>query len=103
MSISNFERSVISSKYTLSTIKKISKALEIPSYYITNADKLPETTLQEKLEKVRIMNCHTVNETCKKIGIDNHTYHNFLRTKSMSEPVISKINKYIKIYQQSNI
>ncbi len=82
----------------LRTIQKIAAALNIPSYYITNADKLPETTLQEKLEKARLLSCQSIRKACELINIDSKTYYNFRDNKKVSDVTIEKIKQYIQTY-----
>lgn len=66
---------------SLNTIQIISNALNIPSFYITNADKLPENSLAERLEKARLLRCQNIKTACLEIGIDEKSYYNLMRVK----------------------
>ena len=72
---------------SLNTIQIISNALNIPSFYITNADKLPENSLAERLEKARLLCCQ---------NIDEKSYYNLMRGKNISKETLSKITAYIQ-------
>lgn len=94
--IVNLERRITPTKSTLNTIKKIAKALDIPTYYITLADQLPETTLFEKLEKARILKCHSITDVCSEIKLDSHAYCDLQNNKKISDLMVQRIIQYIK-------
>ena len=81
---------------SLNTIPIISNALNIPSFYITNADKLPENSLAERLEKARLLRCQNIKTACREIGIAEKSYYNLMRGKNISKETLSKITAYIQ-------
>ena len=56
---------------------------------------MPETTLQEKLQKSIILHAHKKGEAAKSIGICFQTLICFLRGKNVKNCSIIKIKKYI--------
>lgn len=82
----------------LSTVKKICEALQIPTYYITGADKLPGSTLAERFEKARLLKCHSLNQACRTAGIDIHTYYRCRDGFGLSQETLRKIKNYIDIH-----
>ena len=80
----------------LDTVAKLCKALQIPTYYITGADTLPEGSLQEKFEKARILKCHSINKACKIAGIDIHTYRRFTQSLGLTQDTLNKLIKYME-------
>lgn len=83
--------------YKLSTLAAISHALDIDSSLLTDAKNMPEDTLAQKIEKARIMHCHTRQQAMEAIGISNHTYMSVLKgRRHPCEKTMAKIIKYIK-------
>ena len=84
--------------YKLSTLASISHALDIDSSVLTDAKNMPEDTLAQKIEKARIMHCHTRQQAMEAIGISNHTYMSVLKGRRQPcEKTMAKIIEYIKI------
>lgn len=83
--------------YKLSTLASLSRALDIESSVFTDANNMPEDTLAQKLEKSRIMHCHTRQQAMKAIGISNHTYMDLIKGRRQPcEKTMAKIIEYIK-------
>ena len=83
--------------YKLSTLASISHALDIDSSVLTDAKNMPEDTLAQKIEKARIMHCHTRQQAMEAIGISNHTYMSVLKGRRQPcEKTMAKIIEYIK-------
>lgn len=81
--------------YKLSTIASLAHALDIDSSVLTDANNMPEDTLAQKIEKARIMRCHTRQQAMEAIGISNHTYMNVLEGRRQpSNMTIAKILRY---------
>ena len=83
--------------YKLATLAALASALDVDSSVFTDANNMPEYTLAQKLEKARIMHCHTRQQAMKAIGISNHTYMSAIfGRRQPSEQTMAKIMKYIK-------
>ena len=80
--------------YKLSTLSSISYALDVDSSVFTDANNMPEDTLAQKLEKARILRCHTRQQAMKAIGISNHTYMSVLQGSLPSSATMKKILRY---------
>lgn len=81
--------------YKLSTIASLAHALDIDSSVLTDAKNMPEDTLAQKIEKARIMRCHTRQQAMEAIGISNHTYMNVLEGRRQpSNMTMDKILQY---------
>ena len=83
--------------YKLSTLASISYALDVDSSVFTDANNMPEDTLAQKIEKARIMHCHTRQQAMEAIGISNHTYMDIVKGRRQpAEKTMTKIIEYIK-------
>ena len=83
--------------YKLATLAALASALDVDSSVFTDANNMPEYTLAQKLEKARIMHCHTRQQAMKAIGISNHTYMDLVKGRRQPcEKTMAKIIEYIK-------
>ena len=83
--------------FKLSTLSALAGALDIDSSVLTDAKNMPEDTLAQKLEKARIMHCHTRQQAMQAIGISNHTYMDVIKGRRQPcENTMAKIIEYIK-------
>ncbi len=80
--------------YKLSTLASISYALDVDSSVFTDANNMPEDTLAQKLEKARILHCHTRQQAMKVIGVSNHTYMSVLKGYLPSSATLKKFLRY---------
>lgn len=81
--------------HDIKLLLRIANGLNLPLGHIAACDIMPETTLQEKLQKSIILHAHRKGEAAKSIGICFQTLICFLRGKNVKNCSIIKIKNYI--------
>lgn len=79
----------------LANIAAIAAALNIPSYVFTEADKMPEETLLQRLDKQRVMQCLSWPALAKDIGVDVADLCKFKQDKKVWPALIEQIVKWL--------
>ena len=79
----------------LANIAAIAAALNIPSYVFTEADKMPEETLLQRLDKARVMCCLSWPALAKDIGVDMADLCKFKQGKKVWPALINYIIKWL--------
>ena len=79
----------------LGTIAAIAAALNIPSYVFTEADKMPEETLLQRLDKARVMRCLSWPALAKDIGVDMADLCKFKQGKKVWPALINYIINWL--------
>lgn len=79
----------------LANIAAIAAALNIPAYIFTEADKMPEETLLQRLDKARMMRCLSWPALAKDIGVDMADLCKFKQGKKTWPALIEQIVKWL--------
>lgn len=79
----------------LANIAAIAAALNIPSYVFTEADKMPEETLLQRLDKARVMRCLSWPALAKDIGVDVAELCKFKQGRKVWSALIEQIVKWL--------
>lgn len=79
----------------LANIAAIAAVLNIPAYIFTEADKMPEETLLQRLDKARVMHCLSWPALAKDIGIDMADLCKFKQGKKTWPALIEQIVKWL--------
>lgn len=79
----------------LANIAAIATALNIPAYIFTEADKMPEETLLQRLDKARVMRCLSWPALAKDIGVDVADLCKFKQDKKVWPALIEQIVKWL--------
>lgn len=81
----------------LQTIKKLAIIFEVPIPFLGCYDKLPETTLLEKLEKARLYHGHTKEEMAHELGVSIKSIFAWQSGRQPGEKSREKIKGYSDI------
>ena len=79
----------------LANIAAIAAALNIPSCIFTEADKMPEETLLQRLDKARVMRCLSWPALAKEIGVDMADLCKFKQGQKVWPALIEHIVNYL--------
>lgn len=80
----------------LYNIKLIADALGVPPYIFTEADKMPEETLLQRLDKQRVMQCLSWKELAKNIGVDIADLYKYKQGKKVWPRLIEHIVAWLE-------
>ena len=79
----------------LNNIKLIADALGVPSYIFTEADKMPEETLLQRLDKQRVMQCLSWKALARELHVDNRDLRKYAQGRKTWPALIERIVKWL--------
>lgn len=79
----------------LYNIKLIADALGVPSYIFTEADKMPEETLLQRLDKKRVMQCLSWKALARELHVDAGDLRKYAQGRKTWPALIERIVKWL--------